>query len=74
MGEFRFVESLNPQLFHIYEKNSMEAFSTLDVYKSILDLDELKSVYAAYNMRSGNITIYTKMAVEVVEFCSLMLY
>ena len=52
MGEFRFVELLNPKLLHAYEKNvPMEMFSTLDVYKNILDLDglkyEKKSVYAA---------------------------
>ena len=27
-----------------------------------------------YNRRADNITIYTKMAVEVVEFCCLLLY
>ena len=27
-----------------------------------------------YNTRAGNITIYTKMAVEVVKFCCLLLY
>ena len=27
-----------------------------------------------YNARADNITIYTKMSVEVVEFCCLLLY
>ena len=48
--EFRFVELLNPKSFHGYEWNfSIELFSTLDVYKNILNLDEfkwkMKSVY-----------------------------
>ena len=53
MGEFRFVELLNPKLFRSYEKIKIptEAFSALNVYKNILDLDglkcELKSVFAA---------------------------
>ena len=43
MGEFRFVELLNPKLFHTYEKQfPMERFSNLDVYKNILDLHRLK--------------------------------
>ena len=50
MGEFRFVE-LNPKLTK-RKKNSIEAFSTLDVCKNILDLErlkcKLKPVYAAY--------------------------
>ena len=42
MAEFRFVELLNPKLFHAYEKNFlMEAFLTLDVYEEILDLNGL---------------------------------
>ena len=52
MVEFRFVELLNPRLFDVYEKKIlMEAFSTLDINKNILDFDRLKSkvksVYAA---------------------------
>ena len=52
MGEFRFVKLLYPKLFHAYDKEfQMEAFSSLDVYKNILNLDglkwELKLVYAA---------------------------
>lgn len=52
LEEFKFVELLNPKLFHVYEKKfPMEAFSSLDACKNILDLDglrcELKSVYAA---------------------------
>ena len=46
---------LNPKTFHAYKKKKncpMEAFSTLDVNKDILDLNELKcqlkSVYATY--------------------------
>ena len=50
MGEFRFVELLNPKPFHIYEKTfTMEVFSTLEVYKNIGFVGlkcELKSVYA----------------------------
>uniref|UniRef100_A0A0L8G6U0 HAT C-terminal dimerisation domain-containing protein n=1 Tax=Octopus bimaculoides TaxID=37653 RepID=A0A0L8G6U0_OCTBM len=50
--EFKFVELLNLKLFHTYEKQFLtETFSSLNVYKNILELDglkcELKSVYAA---------------------------
>ncbi|CAI9719171.1 Hypothetical predicted protein [Octopus vulgaris] len=52
MEEFKFMELLNPKLFHTYEKQfPMETFSFLNIYKNILELDgmkcELKSVYAA---------------------------
>ena len=59
MGEFRFVELLNPKLFHTYEKQfPMEKFSNLDVYKNILDLHRLKCglklVYAADFAKQGS--------------------
>ena len=38
------------------------------------DLTECRASESTYKMRTDYITIYTKKAVEVVEFCCLLLY
>ena len=43
-------------------------------YRTCFHTYDEKKGASCYNMKADDITIHTKMAVEVVEFCCLLLY
>ena len=73
MGGFRFVEVLNPNLFHAYVKTfQMEAFLTSDVHKNIMDLDVLQCKLKLFHTAD-----FTKQATSihvVIDIIEILLY